>query len=244
MTPDRGSPEIVLLSPAGTSQPYYAEFGWVPAANTNQPVPGPTTQWSAPAEPLTPDRPVTMTWDNGQGLVFEKTFTVDKNYLFTVTQRVRNNTGEPVALVPYGLVSRHGTPPTLGYYILHEGPLGVFNGTLHEHKYKDIKEDSNIEYKSTGGWMGITDKYWLVSLVPDQNAPVNSRMRHTNVNGQDRYQVDYTGDAITVAPGQTARDDQPPVRRRQAGQAAGRLRRAATASRISTSRSTSAGSTS
>ena len=204
VTPEPGSPEIVLLSPAGTSQPYYAEFGWVPAAGTNQPVPGQTTQWSAPADPLTPDRPVTMTWDNGQGLVFEKTFAVDQNYLFTVTQRVRNNTGEPVALVPYGLVSRHGMPPTLGYYILHEGPLGVFNGTLHEHKYGDIKEDGNISYQSTGGWMGITDKYWLVSLVPDQNAPVDSRVRHTNVNGQDRFQVDYTGQAVTVAPGQSA----------------------------------------
>ena len=121
-----------------------------------------------------------------------------------MTQRVRNNTGEPVALVPYGLVSRHGMPPTLGYYILHEGPLGVFNGTLHEHKYGDIKEDGNIGYQSTGGWMGITDKYWLVSLVPDQNASVDSRVRHTNVNGQDRFQVDYTGQAVTVAPGQSA----------------------------------------
>ena len=110
-----------------------------------------------------------------------------------------------------------------GYYILHEGPLGVFNGTLHEHKYKDIKEDSNIEYKSTGGWMGITDKYWLVSLVPDQKAPVDPRITPYQHQGQDRYQVDYTGEPTHGGARRQRRDDQPPVRRRQGGQAARRL---------------------
>jgi YidC/Oxa1 family membrane protein insertase len=201
--PKPGSPEIVLLSPAGAAQPYYAEFGWVPAAGTNQPTPGSTTRWTAAGGPLRPDSPVTLTWDNGQGLVFERTIAIDADYMFTVTQRVRNTTGQPVSLVPYSLISRHGTPPTLGYYILHEGPLGVFDGALKEYKYNDIQADAPVQNASTGGWMGITDKYWLVSLIPESQDRVEARIRHTVANGQDRYQVDYTGQPVTIDPGQT-----------------------------------------
>src|SRR5689334_1758895 len=206
-TVDPHSPEIELLSPAGTPQPYYAEYGWVPDAGSRDiKVPDANTRWTADGTTLTPDHPVTLTWDNGQGQVFEKTMAVDKNYMFTVTQRVRNNSDRPVGLLPYGLVSRHGTPPTLGYYILHEGPLGVFDGTLHEYKYKDLigTEGAKETAATTGGWIGITDKYWLVSLVPDQKAPVTMRVNHVKVGEQDRYQVDYTGQAATVSPGQTA----------------------------------------
>ncbi|MBP2292280.1 membrane protein insertase YidC [Azospirillum rugosum] len=202
-TTDPKSPEIVLLAPGGTPDAYYAEFGWVPE-DKGQPVPGADTKWTANGQALTPDKPLTLTWDNGKGLVFERTIAVDKNFMFTVTQKVRNTGSAPVRLLPYSLVSRAGTPQTSGYYILHEGPLGVFNGKLNEHKYDDLKKSGSISAPTTGGWIGITDKYWLVSLVPDQKEQVTARFLHTSPGATDRYQVDTLGQAIEVAPGATA----------------------------------------
>jgi YidC/Oxa1 family membrane protein insertase len=200
-TVDPSSPEVTLLSPAGAPHPYYADFGWVAAGGGSPALPGPDTRWTVQGGPLTPDTPVTLSWDNGQGLVFERVVAVDRNYMFTVTQRVRNQSGAPVTLHPYGLVSRQGTPATSGYYILHEGPLGVIDGTLREIDYSDLQQQPPREYDTTGGWLGITDKYWLVSLVPAQDQPVKARFVHSQRDGQDRYQVDTLGPALTVQPG-------------------------------------------
>jgi YidC/Oxa1 family membrane protein insertase len=207
VAPDPQSPEIVLLAPAGSTEAYYAEFGWVPE-NSATPVPNAQTRWTAQGQTLTPDQPLVLSWDNGQGLVFERTVAVDKDYMFTVTQRVRNNTGEPVRLLPYSLVSRAGTPKTEGFYILHEGPLGVFDGKLMEKSYEDLREERETKHQTTGGWIGITDKYWLVSLVPDQQQSVTARFLHANTNNLERYQVDSLGGAVEVAPGATIEQTQ------------------------------------
>nr|HRQ82212.1 membrane protein insertase YidC [Azospirillaceae bacterium] len=199
-TTDPKSPEIVLFAPANTAQGYYADFGWV-AESGGVKVPGPDARWTAPqGATLKPDQPVTLTWDNGAGLVFERTFAVDKDYMFTVTQRARNASGETVRLIPYGLTARHGTPHTAGYYILHEGPLGVFDGKLDEQKYADLKSKGTVSRQSTGGWIGITDKYWLAALLPDQNQPFTGRFVHSTRGLEDRYQVDVMGAAAEVAP--------------------------------------------
>ncbi|WP_298366806.1 membrane protein insertase YidC [Azospirillum sp.] len=199
-TPDPKSGEIVLLAPAGTAEAYYAEFGWVPE---DRAVTAPTdkTLWAASAATLTPDKPLVLTWDNGQGLLFTRTIAIDSNFMFTVTQSVRNNSAAPVRLMPYGLVSRSGTPQTSGYYILHEGPLGVFDGKLSEKSYEDLRKKSKDEVVTTGGWIGITDKYWLVSLVPDQKEKITARFLHNVVANTDRYQTDILGGALDVAPG-------------------------------------------
>ena len=196
------SPEVVLLAPAGTQNAYYAEFGWVPE-DRSQPVPDANTRWTASAPTLSPDKPVVLTWDNGKGLVFERTVAVDKDYMFTVTQKVRNTGSTPVRLLPYSLVSRSGTPPTSGYYILHEGPLGVFDRTLTEENYDDVRKAGTITKETTGGWIGITDKYWLVSLIPDQKEKVAARFVYSAPGNTDRYQVDTMGQAVEVAPGAT-----------------------------------------
>lgn len=201
-TPDAKSAEIVLLAPAGTPEAYYAEFGWVPEGG-GVATPNDKTRWAANGSALTPDKPLVLTWDNGQGLVFERTVAVDPNFMFTVTQTVRNNGAAPVRLLPYSLVSRSGTPQTSGYYILHEGPLGVFDGKLNEEKYDDLRKAGTIAKETTGGWIGITDKYWLVSLVPDQKDKVTARFVHTTVGNTDRYQTDTMGAAVEVAPGAT-----------------------------------------
>src|SRR5262249_33891639 len=123
---DPKSPPIVLFSPSGAPGAFYAEFGWVPAAGTSAAMPGPDTVWKQQsAGALGVGHPVTLTYDSGQGLVFSRTIAVDEHYLFTVKDEVANNSGNPVTLFPYALISRHGTPQVQGYYILHEGLIGV-----------------------------------------------------------------------------------------------------------------------
>jgi len=203
VTTDPRSPEIILLSPAGGPEAYFVEHGWWvdPAAGVK--VPDGTTVWAlASGSRLSQAGPVVLRWDNGRGLVFERRFEIDHDFLITVTQRVENRGADPVTLHPYGLVSRWGTPPTLGFYILHEGPLGVLGGRLEEVDYSDLKDDpARIAFESTGGWLGITDKYWLAAIMPDQQSAVTGEFRHSLVEGQDRYQVDYLGPAIKVEPG-------------------------------------------
>jgi YidC/Oxa1 family membrane protein insertase len=122
--------------------------------------------------------------------------------MITATQKVTNSKGKAVGLFPYGLIARSGTPNTLGFYILHEGPLGVFDGTLREEDYDDLQETRKVELSSTGGWIGITDKYWLAALVPDQNSESTYRFVHSLKNKDDRYQVDYLGQETRLEPGQ------------------------------------------
>ncbi|MEQ9331684.1 membrane protein insertase YidC [Thalassobaculum sp.] len=198
------SPPIHLLDPTGLQHPYYAEFGWVAASGETVALPTPETVWTASADTLAPGKPVTLSWDNGQGLTFERVVAVDADYLFTVSQRVVNRTDAPVTLYPYGLLSRGGTPNTVDFYILHEGPLGVFDDTLTEFKYADLREDGDVAKTATGGWIGITDKYWLAALVPGQGQSWAYNFRYTDRNRTDRYQVDFLGGAQEIAAGGSA----------------------------------------
>jgi YidC/Oxa1 family membrane protein insertase len=203
-TPDPSSPEVVLLEPSGTQHAYFAEFGWVAAAGSGIAVPDSQTPWTATGGPLTPTAPVTLTWDNGQGLVFTRTISVDENYMFTLRDAVRNDTGAPVTLSPYGLVSRTGTPHVGGYYILHEGPIGYLAGSLREPNYSSLVPGEPQEYTSTGGWLGFTDKYWLTALVPPQDVAVKARFTKRVEEGTDRYQTDFVAPPVTVPAAGTA----------------------------------------
>jgi len=151
---------------------------------------------------LTPDTPLDLKWDNGDGLTFVRHYEVDQQYMFTVTETVENHGSAPVTLFPYGLVSRAGEVPVSSTYLLHVGPIGVFDGRLQDGvKYAALKSDRTRDYTTTGGWMGFTDKYWLVSLVPDQKEPVKARMRYVERDKTDVYQIDYTGAEHVAAPG-------------------------------------------
>src|SRR6185312_8241386 len=164
-TTDANSPPIVLLSPSGAPDAFYAEFGWVPAAGSNQPMPGPDTVWK----------------QEGSGALG-----VDR----------------PVTLFPYGLVSRHGTPEVQGYYILHEGLIGVMGDHgLQEETYKKMLEKKSQSWDATNAWLGFTDKYWATVLLPDTSAEVKARFSASEVGGQPTYQTDYLADALTIAPG-------------------------------------------
>jgi YidC/Oxa1 family membrane protein insertase len=222
-TTDPKSPEVVLLSPTGSKDPYFAQFGWCPLEGCGkdakradlEKLPGPDTLWVASEGVLKPNQPLTLTWDNGEGLVFTRTIAVDENYMFTVRDAVRNSGTAPVSLKPYGLISRTGTPPGSAYYILHEGLAGYLGGHVFgtgsgflwlgdEDKYSNLTPNEPRNYSSEGGWLGFTDKYWLAALIPAQDKAIKARFIHTAEAGIDRYQADYVGPETTVAPNGTA----------------------------------------
>ena len=205
-TVDPTSPMVVLLSPAGAPDAYYTEHGWVAGTGKDVNVPGPDTPWqAAPGATLTPQSPVTLSYDNGQGLNFTRTIAVDENYMFTVTDAVENTTPEAVTLYPYGLVSRHGLPHVQGFYILHEGLIGVVaDGSLEEISYSKALDNPPATFKSKSGWLGITDKYWAAVVIPDQGGEFDARFAGTPGSaGQERFQTDYLMAPLTIAPGST-----------------------------------------
>jgi YidC/Oxa1 family membrane protein insertase len=202
-TVDPNSPLVVLLSPSGSPHPFYSEFGWVPGAGSNLKLPGPDTVWTQQgSNALSPGRPITLVYDNGEGLEFRRTISVDENFLFTVEDEVANKTAAPVTMFPYALVSRHGTPQTLGYYILHEGLVGVLGDQgLQEFTYSNIEDKKTVNFKVTNAWLGITDKYWAATLLPDPKASLQARFSFTTQGSLKTYQSDYLLDATTIAPG-------------------------------------------
>jgi YidC/Oxa1 family membrane protein insertase len=203
-TVDPKSPPIVLLSPSGSPHPFYAEFGWIGPSGANLNLPSGDTVWRQEgAGTLGIGRPVTLVADNGAGLEFRRTIAVDDKYLFNVEDQVTNKTDQPVQLYPYALISRHGTPETLGYYILHEGLIGVLDDKLQEKTYKDIEDKKLIEFPSTKGWLGITDKYWAAALLPDPKMQIYARFRYGALGSMKTYETNYVGPAQTIAPGAT-----------------------------------------
>ncbi len=188
---DPDSPQIVLLKPPPVEGAYYVSFGWL-SDDRAVPLPDENTIWQPRRPgPLTPETPIEFTWDNGQGLTFVRRIALDADYVFTITQRVENKGGQTVRLFPFAKIVRYGEPETQGFFILHEGPLGVFNGTLEELKYKELRDKRDIKFASTGGWLGITDKYWLTALLPDQSRPFQATFSANGPRETEYFQADY-----------------------------------------------------
>src|SRR3954447_15553916 len=205
-TVDPTSPPIVLYSPSNTASPYYAEFGWVPASGSAAKIPDQNTVWQQEGiGSLSPGHPVTLKYDNGEGLTFRRTIAIDERYLFTMKDEVSNVGSAPVTLYPFALISRHGTPHVEGYYILHEGLIGYLGDKgLQEYGYKKIDDAKAVSFKVTDGWFGITDKYWASALLPDTGAQLEARFSSNLVGTVRTYQTDYLEDPQTIAIGGTA----------------------------------------
>ena len=204
-TVSKQSPIITLLSPAETTDGYFTEIGYVGDAASGS-VPGPQTVWTlSGGDKLTPATPVTLSYTNEKGITFNRTITIDDRYMFQVVDSIKNDTAEPVSLSSYGRVTRFNKPTTPSVYVLHEGFIGVIGEHgLQEVGYSKIEDDKAIQPgKATGGWLGITDKYWAAAVVPPQATPYETRFSHFT-DGRARYQSDYKSDAITIAAGQSS----------------------------------------
>ncbi|WP_213773762.1 membrane protein insertase YidC [Bradyrhizobium sp. dw_78] len=213
-TVDPASPAIVLFAPSGTESPYYAEFGWVPAGGAALKTPDQNTLWQQEgANSLTPTSPVTLKYDNGDGLTFHRTISIDDHYLFAIKDEVTNAGTAPVTLYPFALISRHGAPKVAGYYILHEGLIGYLGDDgLQQYAYKKIDDAAalpnrpnakGVEFNVTNGWLGITDKYWAAALLPDTNAHLKASYSSSQIGNVRTYQTDYLEDPQTIAAGGT-----------------------------------------
>ena len=206
---EEGSKNIDLLSPDGTANPYYIEFGWKALNNQSTQLPNLETIWEADSSNLTPGNSVRLSWTSSENNTFIMNFTVDENYMFSVKQEVINNSSSKLEIYPYRLIKRINTPKTINFFILHEGLISLVNDELLEKGYDDLLDDcsssmpikdSFCDAKAQGGWLGFTDKYWMSVLIPDPNEPINVNYRHGN-NGRDSYRMGYVGQVFNVAPG-------------------------------------------
>ena len=194
---------VTLLSPAGSAEPFYVEFGWT--ADGNTPVPTSQTVWTQQGSgSLTPSTPVTLTWDNGAGLTFTRTISVDRDYLFTVKQTVTNHGNTLATLKPFGTIVRADAPSdsTAGGGAS-PSVAGFYGSGLDEISYKDLAKQGQVEHQLTGGWVGMNDKYWLVTLAPPNNQPEALTLRAIKDGDKNHYSADYHGGDATVAPGAT-----------------------------------------
>ncbi|SFU00668.1 membrane protein insertase YidC [Sedimentitalea nanhaiensis] len=212
-TIDPDSPIVTLLSPVGTPSAYYALYGWAPGAGLLPgDVPGANTEWALESgETLGVDTPVTLTWDNGKGLTFRRELAIDDNYMFTVTQSVENASGGPASMAPYGILARHGEPQDLkNFFILHEGVVGMADGTLTETDYDDMTDfpsdtregaRAEVVQVTENGWIGFTDHYWMSTLIPAPGSAFKSVAKYDD--RRDIYQTEAVLPTETVADGQT-----------------------------------------
>ena len=203
----------VILFPSGTSHPKYIEHGWV-SPDKNLLLPTVETKWkSVGAQTLTPSTPVTLQWDNGQGLVFEKTIALNEDYLFTVTKKIINNKSAAVTLYPYSIIAQRDIPQEfMNRFIVHEGPIGYIGEELHEETYGKMSKNPVFIKTAAKGWVGLTTKDWHTALLPTQGAEnqgAENKFRMVYTKGavkqiKDLYQTDVTGSAVVAQAGETA----------------------------------------
>jgi YidC/Oxa1 family membrane protein insertase len=209
-TIDPLSPSIELFSPADGPSAYFAEYGWAAAAGSTQPMPDRSSAWTADPNTLTPNTPVTLRWNNGQGLKFSRMIAVDDAAMFTITDEVENTSNAPVSLFPYARIYRAGTPTVQGFYILHEGLIGVVGDQgLQELNYSDVVKETGAKTfeKVKGGWLGFTDKYWAATLIPPSAETYQASFKSPEKKGQlgplskESFQTQYLMSETVVAPG-------------------------------------------
>jgi YidC/Oxa1 family membrane protein insertase len=192
----KNSPPIRLLSPAGAQGAYFAGFGW--RGSPGLTVPDANTVWRASSQLLAPGKPVTLEADNGRGQRFRIDLSIDENFMFTARQSVANAGGQPIAVAPYGYLSRRGKSADVDQWVAHVGPMAVRDGSAAYVDWDEV-EEAPQRYATTGGWAGFTDHYWLTALVPDQRVPTELQLR---AGAGGLYQADFaTRDPISVAPG-------------------------------------------
>ncbi|AIL65075.1 membrane protein insertase, YidC/Oxa1 family [Rickettsiales bacterium Ac37b] len=201
---DPNSNEVVLLSPPATKESYFAEFGWV-SSDPNLKLPNSKTIWESDNKLLTVSNPLTLSWNNGEGLLFTITVSIDNYYMFNIKQQVENYSEKPIVISAYSLINKPMPTDHKSNSILHEGPIGVFNGILSESTYDDLFSDKQKEFmhNKTGDWLGITSKYWLTALIPNIQDNFTAHFHAFTKGGQNKIQVDYISQPYIVQPNQS-----------------------------------------
>jgi YidC/Oxa1 family membrane protein insertase len=199
--------EVTLLAPAESRERYFADFGWI-SSESGLELPQPTTIWKSDNKKLTPQNPITLSWKNKNNIEFLIHITLDENFMFGVSQSVKNNSGSEISIASYGRINRVLNNAQKPVYILHEGPIGVFSDVLHESSYKDITKEKRQEFTSEkGGWLGITDKYWLSSILPDKSLKYSASFNHELTNQNNFYNSEFVGQEFKVPTGETLKFD-------------------------------------
>ena len=198
-TVDKDSGPVRLFSPAGTPAQQYVQFGWV---GQGVRLPDARTVWTAEGGPLAPDRPVTLSWDNGQGQQFRIRFEIDEFYMLTAQQTVANTGAGQVALRPYAFINRTSRTASADTFNVHSGPIGEFGGAVNfDWNYDEVDEERLVEPEGRTGWIGYTDIYWLSALIPQEGRRAEGAFRPL---GNEIYRADLIYDPVTLAPGTQA----------------------------------------
>ncbi len=196
-TLEQTSDDVELLMPSETTSPFYSEFGWL-SNNQQLNLPNSNTLWKVNGKKLTPETPITMEWNNGQGLKFIRKISLDKDYMFQIEQLVENNSGKSVALYPYALINKVYTPEDTTTKVVHEGLLGVVESSLKEIKPNDLDVGEKKEFETNGGWFGFGERYWFSAIT--LNKTIKNKIRFSRT-GKNTYQADYVGSPLTIANG-------------------------------------------
>ena len=191
------SQDVELLTPSGTLNPYYAEFGWL-ANDNNIQLPNSSTVWKVIGKKLTPETPITLEWNNGQGIKFVNRVSVDQNYMFNLEQIVENNSGKEIILYPFGLINRVYKPEDGASAVVHEGMLGVVDSSLKEFKPKKLDVGEKKSFETVGGWAGFGERYWFSAFAFSKGEKNTVRFSKT---AEDTYQTDFVGAPLVVANG-------------------------------------------
>jgi len=201
--------EVTLFAPAESKERYFADFGWI-SSNSALELPNPNTVWKSSGTKLTPKNPITLSWKNKSGIEFLIHVTLDENYMFGVSQEVKNHSKNEISIASYGRINRILNNIQKSVYILHEGPIGVFENVLHETTYNDaIKEKqqnfTNAATEDSAGWLGISDKYWLSSIIPDRSVTYSANFNHTFSNQNNFFNSEFIGQEFKIAAGEDSK---------------------------------------
>ncbi len=191
---EANSPDVELFSPAKTKNPYYAEFGWG-ASNPRLKMPNADSLWKVTGDKLTPTSPITLEWNNDEGLKFVTKISLDNDYMFTINQSVENNTQDQISLYPYGLITRTQEQEN-SVSVVHEGLIGVLDNELKELSYEDIEEDAEA-FETEGGWLGFSDRYWFSAIILNSNSLSNTKFSANN----KVFQTDFVGAPVNIVSG-------------------------------------------
>lgn len=205
-TVDDRSSLVDLLNPENTERPFYIEFTWGAVPNTQGTsitFPSESSEWVSDHEMLTPDQSVKLTWKSPEGIIFERHVSVDADQMFTVKEIIRNTQKDIIQVFPKGRIVRIGEMSAADSKILHEGVVGYLGGKLQEINYEDVEKNTSFDFASQGGWLGITDKYWMAALAVADKTSLTAQVHYLN-NFRKTYAAELSGENMTVPSGKEA----------------------------------------